>query len=663
MNQNEMPQQPNRKLQILFPSVALFILSAVAFLIYSNTLHSPFIFDDIANIRENPFIRIKDFSFSSVKNLIYSLNGQRPVPIFSFAVNYFFGQYNTFGYHIVNILIHIANGILLFFITDLLLSVKGCPENIYSRKWISLTSTALWLFNPVQVFSVTYIVQRMNSLAALFSLTAVILFLKLRLLYKAEGSSADNNDRETEDKDRGKLKVKSVLYTAAIIISFLLAVASKQNTIILPLLLFIIEIHFFSAGPGTFIKSLFSTRKRAAVTFISAVVMITLFGFIFFANTYGSPLHFLKNMYKGHSFTLTERLHTQARMLIYYISLIFYPSPSRLTLLVEVQKSLSLVKPVSTLFSYLTLTALLTAGIFAYKKNLRILSFAVFWFFTAHLIESTVLPLELVYIHRNYIPSMFIFLPISLFAFKLSESGSLNKVKLFTRLLLLAVVICYAVFTYQYNRIWKSSVEFWRDNAEKSPHLERVQANYGTALFESDQPDEAEKAYLEAIKINSKNYITYFNLARIYDETGRNKKALKYYSASLRRNKKYKNAWRRQGYLLYSLGDRTNGLNCLYQAWELDKYDPETNSMLGNVLYQEGKIKGALFHLGKALEIDPLNVNANITMGLISMDAKDYKNAEKLFQRVLQADKSNSLAIFNLRFIEQKLKEETKGNE
>jgi tetratricopeptide (TPR) repeat protein len=661
MNQNEIPQTNHSGLQKFFIPISLFFISLATFLIYSNILHGPFIFDDIANIKENPLIKIEHFSFLSIKNLLYSLNGQRPIPLFSFAINYFFDHYNTFGYHVVNILIHILNGILLFFITDILLSIPQNKYNTYSRKIISLTSAALWILNPLHIFSVTYIVQRMNSMAAMFAMFAILSFLKLRLLYINTVIQKEINDPKNQIKRR--FKIHSGIYISAIIFSTIAAIASKQNTIILPFLLLLIEIHFFSPGPRILLKKLFSTKKRGIVTSLSLTLILTAFIIIFFANTYGSPLHFLKNMYKGHSFTLIERLHTQARLLIYYISLIFYPSPSRLTLLVEVKKSLSVLKPISTLFSYITISALLIAGIIAYRKNFKLFSFAIFWFFSAHLVESTILPLELVYIHRNYIPSMFIFLPFAVLAFRPSANIFFQKVKILIRFILWGMIFIFIFFTYQYNKVWESAVTFWSDNAKKSPHLERVQANYGTALFEANQPNKAEKAYLKAIKINSKNYITYFNLARIYDETNKNKKALKFYSASLRRNKKFKSAWSRQGFLLFSLGDRENGLNCLYQAWKIDKYDPETNTMLGNSLYQEGKIKGALFHLGKALEIDPLNVDANTTMALIAMDAKDYKNAERFFKKVLQADKSNSLAIFNLGFIKQKLNEERKGTE
>jgi len=652
MGHDKMNKQNPQGEQKTFVPFFVVLLSVGVFLIYSNTLHAPFVFDDIANIKENPIIQIHTLSYSVFSNLLYSLNGQRPLAIFSFALNYYFDQYNPIGYHLANILIHIINGILLYFITQTILKLNYrsnydlLKKRALSIKIAALLSSALWLLNPIQLFSVTYIVQRMNSLAALFSLVSIIFYIKARVA-------------ETRSNDHHR-KLHTIILTVISIFSLFAAIASKQNAIIVPLLILLIETHFFSTNIKSLLRDLIRTRTRLIITCISLFCILTIFILIFYLNTYGDPVRFLKNLYKGKHFSLLERLNTQSRILVYYISLIFYPSPSRLALLIDIKKSVSIFNPITTLLAYMAIFCTLLTGFFTYRKNYKLISFAIFWFFIAHIIESTVLPLELIYIHRNYLPSMFAFLPLCGFVlnYKSNRENMTKKIQLVLLFFIFIIVLLFAYWTYDYNQIWHSSESFWADNALKSPKLERVQANYGTALFLNGHSDEAEKAYLKALKINPKNYITYFNLARIYDETKRHDKALRFYSASLRRNKKFTDAWRYQGFLLFSLGDRENGLSCLYKAWELDKFNPETNAILGNALYQEGKIKGALFHLGKAIKLAPYNVNANMTMGLIAMDAKDYENAEKYFNKVLKAEESNPLALLNLNFIRSKLKEE-----
>jgi tetratricopeptide (TPR) repeat protein len=637
-----------------FDYLCMFIVIISVIAVYINSLKSPFIFDDIANIQDNIYIRLQNLSFASIKNMLNSLNNQRPIAIFTFGINYYLGGYEVTGYHIFNILVHILNGLLLYQIIKLILSLCINKEFLYmSEKNIKITallSCLFWIVNPIQIFSVTYIVQRMNSMSALFSLIALLCYIKAR-------DHINNKSSDANEIIKAHPSVKVLILFTLALVSGLIGIACKQNAIILPLLILIFELHFYSDGLISFIKKVLSTRKRIIITSIFIVTSIVIFYLIFYLNTKGSPGKFIKHLYKGRPFTLIERLNTQARLIIYYISLIFYPSPSRLALLVEVKKSSSLFQPISTIFSYITIFLILSTGVFAYIRRKRILSFAIFWFFAAHLVESTFFPLELAYIHRNYLPSFFAFLPICTFIF---HKGSNKKHKI-AFICLSIIIAIFGYWTYSYNVIWSNKINFWKDNLKKSSGLERVYINYGTALAEGDKTEEAIKIYKEALKINRKNYITCYNLARLYDNSDKNQLALKYYSAALRRNKRYKDAWRDQGYLLFTLGDQNNGLNCLYRAWELDKLDPNTNALLGNTLYQNGKIKGALFHLGKALNIEPYNIEANITMALIAMDAKDYKTAIMFFKKVLKIEASNSLAQMNILYLQQQIKKHSKG--
>ena len=115
-----------------YQALCLILLMAVGFIIYSNTLNSPFVFDDIITIEDNPSIRMTEFSVRNIVNGAIGYSKNRPISMLSFAFNYYFGRYNVGGYHLVNILIHIANGVLLFFLLKITLT-------IYSRqRWVPL---------------------------------------------------------------------------------------------------------------------------------------------------------------------------------------------------------------------------------------------------------------------------------------------------------------------------------------------------------------------------------------------------------------------------------------------------------------------------------------------------------------------------------------------
>ena len=167
---------------------AVFILlTLLLLLIYSNTFHVPFHFDDKPNIITNDLLHIKDVKPSSLWQTFFAKAGKdeffRPIPSLTLALNWYVGKDNTFGYHVVNILIHILTAFFLFLAGKTLLQTPRIKqqytrEDIYS---ISLLSAVLWAVNPIQIQAVTYIVQRMASMAGMFSILGIYFFLKGRI--------------------------------------------------------------------------------------------------------------------------------------------------------------------------------------------------------------------------------------------------------------------------------------------------------------------------------------------------------------------------------------------------------------------------------------------------------------------------------------------------
>src|SRR3972149_9831627 len=152
------------------------IIAITALVIYSNTFSSPFHFDDVPNITENNKIRSL-FNF-------FSFSGTRYIGELSFALNYYFGELEVFGYHLVNIIIHITNGILVWWLVNLIFKTPVMRRAVISPQsgsLIALTASLIFVSHPIQTQAVTYIVQRLASLATLFYLLSVVLFLKWRL--------------------------------------------------------------------------------------------------------------------------------------------------------------------------------------------------------------------------------------------------------------------------------------------------------------------------------------------------------------------------------------------------------------------------------------------------------------------------------------------------
>ena len=105
----------------------------------------------------------------------------RPVANISFALNYYFHQYDLMGYHVINILIHIATGIILYFFVKATLTLPLLRSAYEQYRWIPFLTAFIWLVHPMQTQSVSYIVQRMNSMAAMFYVLSLLLYVKARL--------------------------------------------------------------------------------------------------------------------------------------------------------------------------------------------------------------------------------------------------------------------------------------------------------------------------------------------------------------------------------------------------------------------------------------------------------------------------------------------------
>ena len=171
------------KASLLWMSASVLVFTAVVFLIYSNTLESPFVFDDQPRIKENPDIRINDLNLKKVIQTAFGKESSnaRPVSNITFALNYYFHQYNSKGYHLVNIIIHILAGIILFYFLKTTLMISSGRLTYHRASLIAFFAALIWLAHPIQTQSVTYIVQRHNSLAALFYILSFLLYLKGRL--------------------------------------------------------------------------------------------------------------------------------------------------------------------------------------------------------------------------------------------------------------------------------------------------------------------------------------------------------------------------------------------------------------------------------------------------------------------------------------------------
>jgi hypothetical protein len=302
---------------------------------------------------------------------------------FTFALNYYFGEFNVFGYHLVNLFIHIASALFLYWFLILTFNLPSLKEHYSSVSYkAALFASLIFVSHPIQTQSVTYIVQRMASMAGMFYLLSMVLYIKGRL-------------------SSGRVRV---LYFCGTGLSYLWGVFSKENVAILPLFIALYELYFFQNW------DLGWRRNKVLFGLFASLVILGTFGFIIWGKGY---IQFIKEGYHYLPFTMSEGVLTQFRIVLYYLNLLVYPHPSRLNLDYDFPISRTILDPVTTLLSVLTVAGLIGYSIWTAKKR-PILSFFILWYFGNLVIESSILPLELVYEHRLYLPSVGPFILFSL---------------------------------------------------------------------------------------------------------------------------------------------------------------------------------------------------------------------------------------------------------
>lgn len=370
-------QVPSRPLLHYFALAVLLLLTA---LVYYPGLYGGFMFDDMQNITQNEHLHIHTLTWLDAWDA--ALSGQagilkRPLSMLSFAINYYFTGNTPFFFKLTNLLIHLLNGCCVLVLTRLLL--RANDGSVYSKarlQWVSLTVAAVWLLHPLNLTSVLYIVQRMNSLSALFTFCALIVYCwaRFRLI-------------------EGRPAIAYLLTGVAVF--GVLALLCKENGVLLPLYMLVIEMAFFR----------FRTANPGARTFLIAAFLLTVALPILAAlTTLIVRPQLILNGYALRDFTWIERLLTEARALWYYLQLLVLPNPGELGLYHDdFAISHDLLHPLSTLFSVSGLVLLLGAGIACLRRQ-PVLAFGILWFLAGHLLESTLIPLELVYEHRNYLP-------------------------------------------------------------------------------------------------------------------------------------------------------------------------------------------------------------------------------------------------------------------
>jgi len=610
--------------------IAVALIAVVALLAYSNTFHVPFHFDDQINIINNPNIQIKQFSWDGLEHLVKNTYKEsiRVFSLFTLALNYYFGGFNVFGYHLVNFFIHVASGIFLYWSLILTFNLPSLKEKYGSISYkVALFSSLIFICHPIQTQSVTYIVQRMSSMAGMFYLLSLILYIKGRLSF-------------------GRTRL---FYFGGMVLSYLLGIFSKENAAILPLFVALYEFYFFQNF------DLSPKGKKILFSLVGGLLILVVFGFIIWGQRY---INVIAEGYKYRTFTMWERVLTQFRVVLYYVTLLIYPHPSRLNLDHDFPISKTILDPPTTLISLFIIAGLIGYSIWTAKKR-PVLSFCLLWYFGNLVIESSIFPLEMVFEHRLYLPAVGPFILFSLFMVrgieKLKRRGSIHrtqnsglinqtpnmKMKRFNSeiadwSILFFIMLFLLIGTYQRNSLWNSEVELWKDCVRKSPQKERTHHNLGNAYYELGRWDEAKEKFEEALRIEAHNALSHNSLGVILARQGRFQEAIAHWKETLRITPDFADAHNNLGNTLVNLGKYQEAIAHYNEALRIKPGFADAHHNLGGALSRLGRHEEAIAHFTEALKIRPDFAEARGNLGNIFTDLGRVEEAIAQYNEALR---------------------------
>ena len=456
------------KISNLYP----LLIALLVLLVYIYGINGSFQHDDLPNIVENKQLHIKDLTLNTIVRSSMSSNSgilRRPVSMSTFAINYYFSGLNPHIYKATNVVIHAINAIALYWLCLLLLK-NFKPENYnINNRALALMISLAWSLHPINLTAVLYVVQRMTSLAALFTILAMGFYIKSR--------------NKLIDKDY----YRGFLYLAFVIILGLMGVFSKENALLLFVYLFLLEIFLYKKNDVT------NNYNKIILSFFTVFLFLP----IILLTSYMSinPDWIFRN-YDSLSFGPIERLLTESRIVWVYVSWIVFPNNKNLGLFhdnIEISRSIfDSTLPVLPIFAHLV-TLIILAYLWR-KKSLRLFALGFLLFYASHLMESTFLPLMLIFEHRNYFGSFGLILAI--FTLIFSTNIKYRKYCLF---LSISLILLLATQTTLRSIIWADSINYALVNIENHPDSAQAHYELGLQYSKTGTPDNLVKAKQEFI--------------------------------------------------------------------------------------------------------------------------------------------------------------------
>ncbi len=556
----------------VIPLLLLFIAIA-GLLAYLNSFTAPFVFDDLNNILDNPTIR----SLKNIKQVfsppVGSGVGDRPVVNFTLALNYAVSDYRVWSYHALNLLVHIMAALTLFGIVRLTLAygkLKEAYGNITTP--VAFAVALIWTLHPIQTQAVTYIIQRCESIMALFFLLTIYCAIK------------------------SWHSPSMTLWRTLSVVFFLLGVGSKEVIIMAPVIVFAYEWHFIRPS----IKDVLTSSWPLYSGYLAGSIM--LFLLVYHGGT-------TKTGFSGTFYTPWLYWLSQPEVILHYLRLVIWPDK----LCFDYSWPLASFREALPSLAVVTPAAAISVWLFFKRSPFGFLALCFFLI----LLPTSVIPLpDPAAEYRMYLPLA----PLSLIAVTgayrsimvLQKRYSLffkeSRLQKFCVVFLLLIGLVLGALTCKRNHVYQSEITLWEDTVRKRPMNAKAQLNLGMANFNRGKTNEAIVHFLEAIRLRPEHPDAYSNMGGALLKINKGEEALYYFQKGLTMNPNEKTAaWlhSNMGVALFGLGRQEDAISHFQTAILLKPEQAEYYANLGLVLERTNRLPEAAEAWEHALKINP----------------------------------------------------------
>jgi tetratricopeptide (TPR) repeat protein len=525
--------------------ISIILIAILGFSVYFNSLGGKFIWDDRYLVRDNPYIK----SFSNIGDVFtkdigagagIKSNSYRPLQLVTYMLDYAFWGLDVRGYHLTNVLLHIFTALCLYWLLNIFLK-----DNL-----VSLFAASLFVIHPIHTEAVSYISGRADSLAALFMLLCFIFYVK-----------------------NGRSFIFMVL-------SFAAALLSRENSLILPVLLLVYHYAF---------------REKVNVkSFLSLLSMTGLFLLL--------RLVFLKPLAPDilASTTAWQRLPGFFVALTNYTRLLFLP----FNLHMEYGDKLFSFKQPGAIIGMVILLALLSYVI-KKRESRGIVFFSLIWFFIALLPSSNLFPINAYMAeHWLYLPSMGFF---SIAAIGLGYLYKTKRFRVVSVVVIIGIIVFYSIITIKQNNYWKEPIAFFKRTVKYNPGSARAFNDFGIAYREAGREEEAIRAFRKTIEINPQHADAYSNLANLYNSLGEKEEAIALFEKAIEINPYYTQAYNNLGNVYGSMGEYDQAIELYNKALTIDPEFAQVYSNLAAAYFKKGEYRVAFQYYDRAEELGCVN--------------------------------------------------------